>query len=65
VIRKRSTKGNTRKKIQRVTHERRYEGEDASKKDNENGKSEGLILERSGFKKKKDEELCDYVDNLK
>jgi hypothetical protein len=36
--------------VQRGTQERRYEGED-KQKDNENGKS--IILERSGFKKKR------------
>jgi hypothetical protein len=41
----------TRKKAQRGTQERRYEGEGRSKKDNEEGKGEVITLERSGFKK--------------
>ncbi|KAH0811265.1 hypothetical protein GEV33_011527 [Tenebrio molitor] len=41
------------KEAQRGTQERKYEGEGTSKNDNENGKSEGIILERRGFKKKK------------
>jgi hypothetical protein len=39
-IRKRSTKRNTREQIQRGWH---------SKKDNEEGKSEGILLECRGF----------------
>jgi hypothetical protein len=39
------------------TQERRYEGEGISKKDNENGKSEGIILEGSRFKKKRTRNL--------
>jgi hypothetical protein len=49
------------KEAQRGTQERRYEEKGTSKKDNEGGKSEGIILERSGFKKKEEEEFCDYV----
>jgi hypothetical protein len=49
------------KEAQRGTQERKYEGEGTSKNDNENGKSEGIILERRGFKKKKEEEFWDYV----
>jgi hypothetical protein len=41
------------KEAQRGTQERKYEGEGTSKNDKENGKSEGIILERRGFKKKK------------
>jgi hypothetical protein len=37
----------------RSTKERRYDGKGTNKKDNEDGKSEGIILEHSGFKKKK------------
>jgi hypothetical protein len=37
------------KETQRRTQERRYEGEDTSKKDNEDGKCEDIILERSVF----------------
>jgi hypothetical protein len=33
--------------------ERRYEGESISKKDNENDKSEGIVLEGSRFNKKR------------
>jgi hypothetical protein len=44
---------------QRGTQERKYEGEDTSKKDNEDGKCEGIIFERSGFKKKK--EVWDFI----
>jgi hypothetical protein len=43
-------------KATKGTQERRYEGEDTSKKDNENGKSEGIILE-----KRTKEEFWDYV----
>jgi hypothetical protein len=43
----------TGKEVHRETQERRYEGEGTSQKDNENGKSEGAILERSGSKKKR------------
>jgi hypothetical protein len=43
------------KEAQRGTQERRYEGKGTSRKDNEDGKSEGIILERSGFKKKEEE----------
>jgi hypothetical protein len=50
-------KGRWTKKVvsrkQRGTQERKYEGEGTSKKDNEDGKSEGIIFELSGFKKKK------------
>jgi hypothetical protein len=41
------------KEVQRGTQERRNEGESTSKKDNENDKSEGIILEGSGFNKKR------------
>jgi hypothetical protein len=33
-----------KKKAQRGTQERRYEGEGTSKKDNEGGKSDGIII---------------------
>jgi hypothetical protein len=48
------------KEAQRVSQERRNEGEGRSKKDKEDGKSEGIILERSGLKKK-EEEFWDCV----
>jgi hypothetical protein len=41
------------KEAQRVNQERRNEGEGTSKKDNEDSKSEGIILERSGLKKRR------------
>jgi hypothetical protein len=43
----------TGKEAQRETQERRYEEEGRSKKDNEDGKDEGIILERGRFKKKR------------
>jgi hypothetical protein len=51
-IRKRNTKRNIREKIRRGGHKQ---------KDNEDGKSEGIILKRRGFKTKKEEEFWDYV----
>jgi hypothetical protein len=51
---KRTKKMGSGKEGQRGTQERRYEGEGTSNRGNEDGKSEGIILERSsGFKKKK------------
>jgi hypothetical protein len=50
-IRKRSAKG---------AQWRRYEREGRSKKDNGNGKSERIILEHSGFKKKR-RRIWDYL----
>jgi hypothetical protein len=50
-IRKRSAKG---------AQWRTYEREGRSKKDNGNGKSEGIILEHSGFKKKR-RRIWDYL----
>jgi hypothetical protein len=47
-IRKRNTKRNIREKIRRGGHKQ---------KDNEVGKSEGIILKRRGFKTKKEEEF--------
>jgi hypothetical protein len=49
------------KEAQRETQERRYEAEGTSKKDNEDGKSEGIILERSRLKKKRRRRFRDYV----
>jgi hypothetical protein len=41
------------KEAQRGSQERRNEGEGTSTKAKEDGKSEGIILERSGLKKKR------------
>jgi hypothetical protein len=49
------------KEAQRETQERRYKGESTSKKDNEDGKSKGIILERSRLKKKRRRRFGDYV----
>jgi hypothetical protein len=49
------------REAQRETQERRYEAEGTSKKDNEDGKSEGIILERSRLKKKRRRRFRDYV----
>jgi hypothetical protein len=60
---KEKEKGGWTKKVvsrkQRGTQERKYEGEGTSKKDNEDGKREGIILERNGFTKKK--EVWDFI----
>jgi hypothetical protein len=53
------------KEAQTGTQEGRYEGEGTNKKDNEDDRSEGIILERSGCKKKKEEEFRDYVRQFK
>jgi hypothetical protein len=45
------------KEAQTGTQEGRYEGEGTNKKDNEDDRSEGIILERSGCKKKKKKNL--------
>jgi hypothetical protein len=52
------------KETQRRTQERRYKGEDTSKKDNEDGKCEDIILERSVFKKKNEKEFWKYVSKF-
>jgi hypothetical protein len=41
------------KEAQRGTQERGYKGEGTSKRNNEDGKSESIILECSGLKKKR------------
>jgi hypothetical protein len=53
------------KEAQRGTQDRRYEGKATSKKDNEDGKGAVIILERSEFKKKEEEEFCDYMGQFK
>jgi hypothetical protein len=45
------------KEAQRGTQEGRYEGEDTSKKDNEDGKGEGLYCNVVGLRKKKEEDF--------
>jgi hypothetical protein len=50
----------TGNEAQRGTRDRRYEEQGKSKKDNEDGKGEGIILARNGFKKK-EEIFWDYV----
>jgi hypothetical protein len=53
------------KEAQRGTQDRRYEGKATSKKDNEDGKGAVIILERSEFKKKEEEEFVTTWDNLR
>jgi hypothetical protein len=45
----------TGKEAQRGTQEGRYEGEGTSKKDNEDGKSDGLYSNVVGLRKKKED----------
>jgi hypothetical protein len=52
------------KEAQRGTQERRYEWKGTSKKDNEDGKSEGIILECSGFKKKKRRRILERSETI-
>jgi hypothetical protein len=49
------------KEAQRGTQEGRYEGEGTSKKDNEDGKGEGLYCNVVGLRKKKEEDFWDSV----